>query len=95
MARNSDRVNTFSIGFAWEGDELDAAREVASRLGCVHHDATCRQEDMALLPRIIWALDEPVGDPIVVPMYLLSQLARRHVTVALVAKAPTNCSAAI
>ena len=38
---------------------------------------------MALLPRIIWALDEPVGDPIVVPMYLLSQLARRHVTVAL------------
>ena len=38
---------------------------------------------MALLPRIIWALDEPVGDPIVVPMYLLSELARRHVKVVL------------
>jgi asparagine synthase (glutamine-hydrolysing) len=83
MARNSAKVNTFSIGFAWEGDELAAAREVATRLGCVYHETMCRQEDMALLPRIIWALDEPVGDPIVVPMYQLSQLARQHVTVAL------------
>src|SRR5262249_37379830 len=67
----------------WEGDELSDARAVAERLGCAHHEATCRQDDMALLPRIVWALDEPVGDPIVVPMYLLSQLARRHVKVVL------------
>ena len=83
MAKNSDRVNTFSIGFTWEGNELDAARAVAERLGCAHHETMCKQEHMALLPRIIWALDEPVGDPIVVPMYLLSELARRHVKVVL------------
>src|SRR5262249_51555903 len=51
MAKNSDQVNTFSIGFAWEGDELSDARAVAERLGCAHHEAMCRQDDMALLPR--------------------------------------------
>ncbi|MBA2733531.1 MAG: asparagine synthase (glutamine-hydrolyzing) [Acidobacteria bacterium] len=76
-------VKTFSVGFNWQGDELPAAREVAQKLGCDHHEIVCRPEDMALLPKIVWHLDEPVGDAIVVPMYLLSQLARQHVTVVL------------
>jgi asparagine synthase (glutamine-hydrolysing) len=84
MSRHSSQpVNTFSVGFEWAGDELGDARAVAERLGCIHREVTCREADMALLPRIVWALDEPVGDPIVVPMYLLAELARRYVTVAL------------
>ena len=84
MSRLLDQpVKTFSVGFDWPGDELSAAQEVAQRLGCEHHEIICRPEDLALLPQIIWHLDEPIGDAIVVPMYLLSRLARQHVTVVL------------
>ncbi len=84
MAKNSARpVETFSVGFDWKGDELDDARQVANRLGCNHHEVICRRDDMAILPKLVHALDEPVGDPIIVPMHLLSKLARQHVTVAL------------
>jgi asparagine synthase (glutamine-hydrolysing) len=84
MSRLLNRaVKTFSVGFDWRGDELPAAREVAGALGCEHQEVICRPDDMQLLPRIVWHLDEPVGDAIVVPMYLLSRLARQHVTVVL------------
>lgn len=84
MARQSGAaINTFSVGFGWEGDELADARETAKRLGANHREVICHQADMEKLPELIWALDEPVGDPIIVPMHLLSQMAARHVKVAL------------
>ena len=76
-------VETFSVGFDWQGDELPVAREVARRLGCHYRETICRSEDIALLPQIVWHLDEPIGDAIVLPMYLLSRLARQHVKVVL------------
>lgn len=84
MTRFSSRpVQTFSVGFDWAGDELPAARTVARNLGCDHHEVVCRFADIALLPKIVWHLDEPIGDAIVLPMYLLSQMAQRHVKVVL------------
>lgn len=76
-----ERLKTFSVGFGWEGDELGAAAKTARRLGCDHHEIICRAEDTALLPRITWHLDEPVGDGIILPMFLLSRLASESVTV--------------
>lgn len=76
-----ERLKTFSVGFDWHGDELGAAAETARRLGCDHQEIVCRSEDSALLPRITWHLDEPVGDGIILPMFLLSRLASRSVTV--------------
>ncbi|MCF8176969.1 MAG: asparagine synthase (glutamine-hydrolyzing) [Sulfuritalea sp.] len=76
-----ERLKTFSVGFGWEGDELSAAATTARRLGCDHHEIICRAEDTALLPLITWHLDEPVGDGIILPMYLLSRLAARSVSV--------------
>lgn len=76
-----EQLKTFSVGFAWKGDELSAAAATARRLGCDHHEIVCRVEDAALLPRIIWHLDEPVGDGIILPMFLLSRLAAESVTV--------------
>ena len=76
-------VKTFSVGFNWPGDELSEAQEVAQRLNCDHHEIICSFEDMALLPQIVWNLDVPFGDAIVLPMYMLSKLARQHVTVVL------------
>lgn len=76
-----ERLQTFSVGFGWEGDELSAAAATARRLGCDHHEIVCRVEDTALLPRITWHLDEPVGDGIILPMFLLSRLASQSVAV--------------
>jgi asparagine synthase (glutamine-hydrolysing) len=80
---SSGPVRTFSVGFDWEGDELRDARRVAEHLGCQHEEIICKASDMELLPKIVWHLDEPIGDAIVVPMYLLSQSARRQVKVIL------------
>lgn len=76
-------VQTFSVGFGWAGDELEAVRAVTGSLNVDSHEVICQPEDMALLPQIVWHLDEPVGDAIVLPMYLLAKLARQHVKVVL------------
>jgi asparagine synthase (glutamine-hydrolysing) len=76
-------VKTFAVGFDWPGDELPAAREVARKLGCDHHEIVCSPKDFSLFPDVIRSLDEPIGDAIVVPLYLLSKLAHEHVKVVL------------
>lgn len=84
MSRHADRaVQTFSVGFDWEGDELAAVRDFSSLVPIDSHEVICKPDDMELLPRVVWHLDEPVGDAIVLPMYLLSRLAREHVKVVL------------
>jgi asparagine synthase (glutamine-hydrolysing) len=52
-------------------------------LGTKHHEETVRLEAVSLLPRIIQAFDEPFGDATALPQLVLSEMARRHVTVAL------------
>jgi asparagine synthase (glutamine-hydrolysing) len=84
MARHTGHpVKTFSVGFGWEGDELDDAAVVAKALGCDHHPFRVQPEDFSEFPNLIRALDEPIGDPIVLPMYLLAREARKYVTVIL------------
>lgn len=84
MARQvSEPVRTFTVGFDYQHDELAAAAETARRLGCRHTEIACRAEDVELLPRITWHLDEPLGDPIVIPMFQLAREAKRQVTVIL------------
>ncbi len=79
----ADPVRTFTVGFDYQHDELAAAAETARRLGCRHTEIACRAEDVDLLPRIAWHLDEPLGDPIVIPMFQLAREAKRQVTVIL------------
>lgn len=78
------RPKTFSIGFAnAPGSEHHAAAQIATHLGCDHHELLVEPSAVDLLPTIVAALDEPNGDSSCLPVYLLSQFARRHVTVAL------------
>lgn len=76
-------VHTFAVGFDWQGDETAAAADVSRVLGTTHHEIVCRPADLAILPRLIWHADEPLGDPIILPSYLLAKAASDHVKVVL------------
>jgi asparagine synthase (glutamine-hydrolysing) len=89
MARHSSRpVKTYSIGF--EGgaaesfyNELPFARQIADRFGTDHHEILVRPDVVGLLPQLLWHMDEPVADSAFVTTYLVSEFARREVTVIL------------
>lgn len=85
MARQSDRpVRTFSIGFDWTGfDERPYARLVAERYGTRHEEFVVSADVQALLPRLVWHFDDPMADVSAIPMLHVSEIAARHVTVAL------------
>ena len=60
------------------------ARLVAERYGTVHEEVLLEPDAAELLPRLAAAYDEPFGDSSALPTYLVSEVARRAVTVALV-----------
>ena len=78
-------VQSFSVSFAERSfDESRFARQVASHLGTVHHELRVSPVDLLeALPTITTIVDEPFADPSIVPTYLVSRFARRHVKVAL------------
>jgi asparagine synthase (glutamine-hydrolysing) len=84
-ARRQPGIDTFSMGFrARDYDESAYAREVAAAAGTRHHHFLFDEDSFrALLPEVAAALDEPVGDQALLPLYWLCREARRHVTVAL------------
>ena len=84
MARQiSTPVRTFTVGFDFQHDELTEAAATAKLLGADHTEVRCRATDIALLPQITWHMDEPLGDPIIIPMYQLAREAKKKVTVIL------------
>jgi asparagine synthase (glutamine-hydrolysing) len=77
-------IRTFTIGFAEKTfSELDVARQVAQRYGTEHHELVVTPDAVSLLPRLVRAFDEPFADSSAIPVWHLSELARRHVTVVL------------
>ena len=80
----SHPLNTFSVGFGNKNDELPYALIVAKRYQTVHHELSMNlKNDLNKLPLIAWHLDEPSGDSAALPTFALSELAARHVRVAL------------
>jgi asparagine synthase (glutamine-hydrolysing) len=79
------RVKTFTIGFAGhtEYDERAHARAVAERFSTEHTEFVVEPKALDLVDRLVFHHDGPFGDSSAVPTYLLSELTRTKVTVAL------------
>lgn len=79
----AEPVRTFSIGYDDNyqsyPSELPFARQVATLIGAQHHECILDVEDLVeFLPRMIQLQDEPIADPVCVPVYYVSELARKN-----------------
>jgi asparagine synthase (glutamine-hydrolysing) len=86
MARATGRpVDTFTIGFEDRDgfDERPFARRVADLYATAHHEEVVHPDAVELVDTLVHHHDQPFGDSSAIPTYLLSQVTRREVTVAL------------
>ncbi|WP_417794327.1 asparagine synthase (glutamine-hydrolyzing) [Terasakiella pusilla] len=83
FAQHSGHVKTFSIGYDQDyssyTNELDYARKAADYIGAEHHELKLKKADLqSFLPDMVYYQDEPIADPVCIPLYYVSKLARDH-----------------
>lgn len=86
QAQATRPVHTYTIGFEHEKnyDEAVHARVIARHLGTNHEELYVTPEEArAVIPKLATIYDEPFADSSQIPTFLISQMARLHVTVSL------------
>ena len=86
MSKNSSKpINTFTVGFNEDSkyDETQYGKRVAEHIGSNHHEINVEPSSINILEKIIYHMDEPIGDPAIVPTFLMSEKAKQEVTVIL------------
>ena len=75
----SQPVRTFTVGFKDNPayNEIEEARLVAREFGTDHHEIVINQQEVLdFLPELVFHQDEPIADPVCVPLYYVSKMAR-------------------
>jgi asparagine synthase (glutamine-hydrolysing) len=90
MARDGAPVKTYTIGFSAADlaheivpDDLRYARRVGQLFGTDYHEEILVPDVLELLPKAVWHLEEPVGDPAAISTYLICRAAGRELPVML------------
>ena len=85
MAEQMSRpVETFTVAYRdnEELNELESARSIATRFATNHHEVLIGEREMLdFLPNMVFHQDEPIADPVCVPLYYVSKLARESGTI--------------
>ncbi len=85
MSKVSDKpIETFTVGFGQESDELKYAKTVSEHFGTNHHEITVSPEDIPkTIDKLVWHYDDLNWDSASLPVYMVSTLARKYVKVVL------------
>ena len=80
FADQKETVKTFTIGYSGDNpsypNETKFAKMMADRIGADHHELLLSRDDLLdFLPRMVWLQDEPIADPVCMPVYYVSKLA--------------------
>lgn len=79
-----ESINTYSVGFPGTGvtNELNAASKISERFGTSHQVIELNQQDLLkVLPQVVWAADELMGDYANLPVYILAEQAAKQLKV--------------
>jgi asparagine synthase (glutamine-hydrolysing) len=77
-------ISTFSIDFMEESfSETRFARIVADLFHSDHHELAATADVLNMLETLIWHADDPLADSSMIPVYMISEFARKHVTMVL------------
>ncbi len=78
-------ISSFTVGFEHsEFDETPYARSVAEHVHTDHRELSVKVQDaVEHLPKLLWHMDEPLGDSSIIPNYLISRFAAKEVKVCL------------
>lgn len=82
---SNKQLKTFTIGFHQKDyNEAVYAKEIAQHIGSEHHELYIGEKDFEdILQRLPVLLDEPNGDPSIIPTHIVSEMAKKHVKVSL------------
>ncbi len=81
MKKKEAAVESFTIGMGADIDETQEARRVAEFVGVRNEAFALQKDDYRFYEKAVWHLEEPIGDSIIAPTYLLAQRAARRLKV--------------